>query len=270
MGRVSRYKKVKSCYANITNFGDWGLGNNGQRAKKRSLTVQKLKQRGKRPNDLPVEELHRLFDAPPDDPVDEFDLANLQVKKQKFDEGRLDTSLNLNAATSMLSNTLEEHSLLKKFEKDLGTKPKEKYVGKKQEGESKNAFRRRADREIQQIMHDTKTNHEASKTKLKTKQVLKNKKLKKMGREINIHAPVIKLPVEEALERRARATQVKFGEQAERPPVFHHLPRGAPNKNSKMKSSSDDAALEALRNKAQAQYALIKAKRKQNKESFHL
>lgn len=278
MGRVSRYKKVKSCYADINNFCEWGFGDNGQRAKKRSLTVQRLKERGPRKR-RPVggaeekdkEDSHRLlFNAPPDDPQDEFDLETFQVQTEKVDEAKRDPSLNPAAATSMLSNSLEEHSLLKKFEKDLEAKPKEKFVGGKKEGESKSAFRRRADREVQQIIHGSKTNNKMSKTKLKTKKVLKEKKLKRKGRDVTIRAPVIKLPVEALLERRARATQVKFGEQAERPPVFHQLPRGAPNKNNRKVKSSDDAALEALRNKAQAQYALIKAKRKQAGETFHL
>ena len=45
MGRVARYKKLKSCDPFAKNGGImtnmWGEGNNGQHAKKRSLDVAK-------------------------------------------------------------------------------------------------------------------------------------------------------------------------------------------------------------------------------------
>lgn len=261
MGRVARYKKVKNSYQNAQ-FGEWGYGENGQRAKKRSLTVRKLKTRGKRNEDT-IESNH--FDAPPDD-EDEFDLSDLNVVKEKPLEPTINTDLSTAAATSTLSNTHEEHKLLKSFETDLERKPKEKYAGGKLPGESKHAYRRRTSREVQQIIHDTKTKSKPSKTKRKTKHALNAKKLKKKGmlpsKVKDLDRP---LPVEAALERRAVKTQAKFGEQAERPPIFKQLPRGA---EEKIKGSS--AALELLRNKAQAQYALLKAKRKKAGEGFHL
>lgn len=265
MGRVSRYKKVKNSCQNAQ-FGEWGFGDNGQRVKKRSLTVRKLKMRGKKGKQALEDREVDHFDAPPD-AEDEFDIADLNVEKEKPDEGTVDTNLTTAAATSTLSNSHEEHKLLKRFEADLEIKPKEKYVGNRQEGETKTAFRRRTDREVQQIIHDTKKGSKVSKTKRKTKLALKEKKQKKKGRlSSNLKEPLNRqLPVEAALERRAIKTQVKFGEQAERPPIFKQLPRGAAKK-----PKEPSAALELLRNKAQAQYALLKAKRKEAGEGFHL
>lgn len=75
------------------------------------------------------------------------------------------------------------------------------------------------------------------------------------------------------------AAQISFLEQAERPPIFQHLPRGAQNK-SKLKMKGIDGkkdskssqideekikeeqnSMEVMRRKVQAQYALLRAKR---------
>jgi hypothetical protein len=81
-----------------------------------------------------------------------------------------------------------------------------------------------------------------------------------------------------------------FGEQAERPPVFTVLPRGAralektrqakimmskkniaanDNGTKESKIQAEQRSMEAMRNKVQAQYELIKARRKQEGD-FHL
>eukprot|EP00978_Attheya_sp_CCMP212_P034395 scaffold143861_cov60-Attheya_sp.AAC.1 len=81
-----------------------------------------------------------------------------------------------------------------------------------------------------------------------------------------------------------------FGEQAERPPVFTVLPRGAralektrqakimmskkniaanDNGTKESKIEAEQRSMEAMRNKVQAQYELIKARRKQAGD-FHL
>jgi hypothetical protein len=84
---------------------------------------------------------------------------------------------------------------------------------------------------------------------------------------------------EQAVAARARDT-VRFGEQALRPPVFRTAPRGAP-KRAEMKSqvsdkrmneedvSAEQKSMELMRRKVQAQYRLIKLKRK-NTGDFHL
>jgi hypothetical protein len=247
MGRVSRYKKVKSCYKandNGTAFGEWGFGDNGQRAKKKSLTVQRIKareerelrarQQQKRPAKVgrgrdanaavaAAVDHHNdhqlLFDAPPDDVQDEFDLTTFQVQKQSVVDGdqknKTITSSSNNppvpsatgssgaGGTAMLSNSLEEHKLFKKFEKDLvaasatanGKKGSNKTkanldvegVGRR-EGESKSAYNRRSGRETRQMIEESqskgKTTVAESKTKRKTKKALAEKKLKKkLGRD---------------------------------------------------------------------------------------
>jgi hypothetical protein len=72
--------------------------------------------------------------------------------------------------------------------------------------------------------------------------------------------------------------RVMLGDQVERPPVFHQLPRGATlkakmtTKSSKNKNASiaaEQQAMENMRRKVQAQYALMKAKRRQAGD-FHL
>mmetsp|Transcript_11945 Transcript_11945/g.28714 ORF Transcript_11945/g.28714 Transcript_11945/m.28714 type:complete len:290 (+) Transcript_11945:72-941(+) len=117
MGRVARYKKVKSCdpyskrnggNVDLSTVGIWGMGDNGRRVKKKSMTVQRLKKAkelkrqnklakssnigGKKKNkrsalDVMNNEKGSGFDLPPDDIQDEFDLNDLvgSVKKQKVD-----------------------------------------------------------------------------------------------------------------------------------------------------------------------------------------
>jgi hypothetical protein len=74
-----------------------------------------------------------------------------------------------------------------------------------------------------------------------------------------------------------------FGEQVERPPVFHHLPRGAKKSNSTIQTKNikqstkaattttsldkeiiaEQKSMELLRQRVQAQYAIIKSQRRQ-------
>mmetsp|Transcript_11286 Transcript_11286/g.21109 ORF Transcript_11286/g.21109 Transcript_11286/m.21109 type:complete len:352 (-) Transcript_11286:62-1117(-) len=85
------------------------------------------------------------------------------------------------------------------------------------------------------------------------------------------------------------AARASFLEQVEEPPVFNQLPRGAVNKSklrmasASVKSNSkgsrrmdeddikaEQTMMEIMRRKVQAQYAIMKAKRKQEGSSFHL
>ena len=90
----------------------------------------------------------------------------------------------------------------------------------------------------------------------------------------------------------AAAARVSFLDRAEQPPSFKQLPRGAQHKKLKMKikgvgedggegtsSSSkmgeskikaEQNQMEIMRKRVQAQYALMKAKRRQQGASFHL
>ena len=66
-----------------------------------------------------------------------------------------------------------------------------------------------------------------------------------------------------------------LGDQVERPPVFLQLPRGAKAKPIKSKTNKDvseeaeQIAMENMRRKVQAQYAIVKAKRRKAGD-FHL
>jgi hypothetical protein len=81
------------------------------------------------------------------------------------------------------------------------------------------------------------------------------------------------------------AAQISFLEQADRPPIFEQLPRGAQNKSKlKMKGSegeksvtsskideekikAEQSAMEIMRRKVQNQYALLRAKRQSQRSS---
>lgn len=82
------------------------------------------------------------------------------------------------------------------------------------------------------------------------------------------------------LDMPAEPEDVHFTEQAERPPMFKQLPRGAKPKETKVTKGgkpgmteaqikAESNAMELIRRRAQAQYASIKAKRKRAGE-FHL
>eukprot|EP00537_Pseudo-nitzschia_pungens_P008065 CAMPEP_0172356830 /NCGR_PEP_ID=MMETSP1060-20121228/1235_1 /TAXON_ID=37318 /ORGANISM="Pseudo-nitzschia pungens, Strain cf. cingulata" /LENGTH=380 /DNA_ID=CAMNT_0013077207 /DNA_START=143 /DNA_END=1285 /DNA_ORIENTATION=+ len=85
MGRVAKYKKVKSCdpYSkknrgniDLASVGVWGLGDNGRRVKKRSLKAQKLHAKKNKNRKRSNDDADDGFDVPPTD-GDEFDLADL-------------------------------------------------------------------------------------------------------------------------------------------------------------------------------------------------
>lgn len=82
------------------------------------------------------------------------------------------------------------------------------------------------------------------------------------------------------------AAQISFLEQADRPPIFEQLPRGAQNKSKlKMKGienekafktstideekiKAEQSAMEIMRRKVQNQYALLRAKRQSQRSGF--
>jgi hypothetical protein len=151
----------------------------------------------------------------------------------------------------------------------------------RQEGESKRAYERRSKSETRQIMaKGVAAGHNPAKKERK-KEYLKQKKLKKKlgkgassssnvdgddfygGRMASGSFPAPDLPV--------------FGEQVERPPVFRQLPRGAssnpklqPGKQQKISKTmsqteiqDEQKAMEQMRRKVQAQYALVRSQRRQ-------
>jgi hypothetical protein len=124
MGRLSNYKKIKSCdpYSkknggkiDLPTVGIWGLGDSGRKVKKRSLKAEKMKakkeknksiqqssRKGKNSNNKFKKDDDGGFDIPPSD-KDEFDMADLMgsVKRQKLETN--DNMLGESTATSATS-----------------------------------------------------------------------------------------------------------------------------------------------------------------------
>jgi hypothetical protein len=172
-------------------------------------------------------------------------------------------------------------------------------------GESKNAYSKRVRQETRQIIQRANQQAHNPEKRLKKKEFLtlkkkngtsKKRKNKFIGDndddaiemnddDYNNESDKL-LTGEQAVAARERATRVQFGEQAERPPNFTQLPRGAnkiaQKKQKFMLSSStmtsiktqqdidaEALAMDRIRRKVQAQYAEIKARRRNNGD-FHL
>ena len=296
MGRVARFKKLKACdpYSNRNRgqlLGErvWGLTDSGRKAKKRSLVAQKMlamKQK-RRKGDKKADD---GFDLPPTE-EDEFDSTTFEVQKKtkplSLDdvEGRTQTPREAE---------IEEKRIDKMLKIDAQLEPKKQPVPvpEKMPGEGKNAYRKRVQAETKQIIRDSKVSKRNPQKKQKKKEFLNNKKLKKKGGAVLTNGSDDQyderdddvMTAEKAVEARA-LIQPRFGEQAERPPEFKSLPRGAPKKNAaspakpeaktgKKRKSMDDEevlaeqqAMELMRRKVQAQYALVRQKRR---GQFHL
>ena len=114
MGRVAKYKKVKSFdpYSkqnrgniDLPSVGVWGLGDNGRRKKKRSqkaekMHARKLKQKSKKyKGDKFMDD--GGFDVPPTE-TDEFDMADLvgSIKRQKVETKDLLGSSSITTTTA--------------------------------------------------------------------------------------------------------------------------------------------------------------------------
>lgn len=317
MGRVAKYKKVKSCdpYSKknrgnleLGNVGVWGLGDDGRRKKKRSLKAEKLharkqKLRSKKKNSNKFQD-DGGFDIPPSE-KDEFDLADLvgSIKKQKVDANQLIGSSTKNEAYNKIVTSTGNVANIPKSDHDetkvnrllkLDQQENKKSLEQKQqaharkEGESKNAYSKRTRAETRQIIKQSSTTPKNLEKLQRKKEFLKNKKKRKKG---GLSEDFYKYDDEndsdDIPERKKQATDlpVRFGEQAERPPIFRQVPRGAKTKSStatikiaekpEKKAMSEDQieaerdAMELMRRRIQAQYRAIQSKRKDNGD-FHL
>jgi hypothetical protein len=344
MGRVAKYKKVKSFdpYSkknrgniDLPTVGVWGLGDDGRRAKKRSQKAEKMHARkhklnGKKGNRF-------LDDGGYDAPVmdkDEFDMADLMgsVKKQKLETadtlGGTDVSKNaslvastkkgIQKATSesydkIVTSTgnvanipktnedeLKVTRLLRLDKQEQQKSEKEKQSGHaRMEGESKRAYAKRTRAETREIIKQstaTKNHEKLQRKKEFLKNKKKNKKRKRGGlysydEDENNDGGAYDGSSNAAEGGRAKDSSsddpVRFGEQAERPPIFRQIPRGAKSKSSatikaaaaakstkieRMSEQQIEAerdAMELMRRRIQAQYKAIKSKRK-DAGDFHL
>ena len=259
------------------------------------------------------------FDLPPSGKKDEFDMKDLEgsIKKQKMvnplqDDPPMSTTSTTNNTEDYLfaANKIQVNGNVATIPKDDADEKKaarilkvqtqvEKEVAKtdakkhaRMEGESKNAYNKRTRAETRQIIKQTSANQNPEK-KQKKKEFLNNKKNKKKGgfsgtgdeygdnyhNDYGDNNGDTLITGERAI---AMVDEVRFGEQAERPPVFRHLPRGAKvqapittkmSQKTKGMSQEDVEAesrnMEMIRRKVQAQYNVMKLKRRQAGD-FHL
>ena len=196
---------------------------------------------------------------------------------------------------------IDDERLHKKFEAQVV--PKKSTIVKSEGrmvGESKNAYSKRVKQETRQIIQRANQQAHNPEKRLKKKEFLTQKKKNGTSKkrknkfidsdddnaldeeDYNNHESDKLLTGEQAVAARERATRVQFGEQAERPPNFAQLPRGA-NKIAKKKQKlststslqtqqdidAEALAMDRIRTKVQAQYAEIKARRRNNGD-FHL
>jgi hypothetical protein len=301
MGRVARYKKIKAIDPFSKKNGGkrvgevtWGLGDDGRKKKKRSYTATELRRKAKKV-DGPDK---YAFDLPPE--KDDFDIRDMvnSLKKetikmpQMVDERtaapKSIVQLNIPSSHEMAVASLEEEKKTARILK-ISEDPKPKVeIMKRVEGESKKAFYKRVKQETRQLIRQDKLESHNPEKRQKKKEFLNAKKKAKKGKGSNKtdNDDDFDTAADNADDKnafitgeQAAARQSSIHDQVERPPSFQQLPRGAMHKkatmlqNNKSKSNFQVAlehkAMEDMRRKVQEQYALIKAKRKQNRD-FHL
>lgn len=334
MGRVAKYKKVKSFdpyskknrgSVDLPTVGVWGLGDNGRRKKKRSLKAEKLharkhKLKSSKKNKNSSNNNNKFlddggFDIPPTD-KDEFDMADLvgSIKKQKVEnKDLLGSSSIINDAKTTKSEsydqivtssgnvanipkTNEDETKVNKLlkldqQRDKKSLEEQKQLHARKEGESKNAYSKRTRAETRQIIKQSATTPRNLEKLQRKKEFLKNRRKRKKGGN-SYYSNEINNDDDDGDDNNARTRKhqvsdipVRFGEQAERPPIFRQIPRGAKSKSNtkstiatkseKTKGMTDDQiemerdAMELMRRRIQAQYKVIKTKRRDNGD-FHL
>ena len=320
MGRVAKYKKVKSFdpyskknrgSVDLPNVGVWGLGDNGRKKKKRSLKAEKMharkqtqRSKSKKGNEFMDD---RGFDAPPTE-KDEFDMADLvgSIKRQNVDKDLLGSSpaiintqrqkpenynhiVTSTGAVANIPKTDEDETKVNKLLKleqqmNKQSQQRKQLSHARMEGESKNAFNKRTRAETREIIKQTNTvkNHEKL---AKKKEFLKQKKKRKKGgynKNNNYYDDNDDNDDQRDGKRQATDLPVRFNEQAERPPTFRQIPRGAQKKSntstikeqkqtgmSEHQIEAENNAMELMRRRIQAQYKAIKSQRRDNGD-FHL
>lgn len=285
--------------------GMWGFDDNGRRAKKRSKTCLALRKKRKRLIDTTANE----FDVPPSggDDFELSDL--LQVKKVKaaptrelLEETKPKTTERIvEIATrsirddesdgeedSTVQNNITQDFMLeeKRAARILKIEPEQRRsapVVERLAGESRKAFQKRFKLETRQIIKNEKLQQRNPEKRQRKKEFL-NKKKKSKGKSTQnddseddiVHERHDTLSKDDGFITGEQAVaRAALGDQVERPPVFEQLPRGAkarPTQSKQYKDVSVEAeqkAMENMRRKVQAQYALVKAKRRKTGD-FHL
>lgn len=315
MGRVAKYKKIKSCDPFSSKNGGtqsmtdvWGMGDDGRRPKKRSKTSIALRKKRKRP--VPNDE----FDVPPTG-GDDFDLNDLLVVKkikpaanELLDEKpkKMTTEKTVVPSVPVANHNGSDSDDLKTREivpdpmleekraaRILKIEPQQDAHKKKKAhkverfpGESRKAFQKRCKSETRRLIKNEKLQeHNPEKRQRKKEFLNKKKKAKKASRQNeDSHDD----DYDYQLQRNQRnqessndgfitgeqaVARAALGDQVERPPVFLQLPRGAKAKMTAKKQDGKGRGvsieMENMRRKVQAQYALVKAKRRKEGD-FHL
>eukprot|EP00979_Chaetoceros_neogracilis_P003486 scaffold602_cov227-Chaetoceros_neogracile.AAC.8 len=259
MGRVSKYKKVKK-FDKEHKGGEYVWGTQvSTKKKKRSLTAEKYRQKKMKREHFKD---GGGFDVPHE--KDDFDINDFVVEKDE--KRRLDDGL-----------------VTPKHQTVLPSVPAE-------EGDIKPSAIVKND--VVKIEKEPEEDEERLAKIQRKKEYAKLRKLKKKGkgRIVVSNDSDDELPVRDGYDNNDNFVTgeqaVSFLERAERPPTFDRLPRGAHKKlKLTIKGVNDDTggkmdegkikaeqnSMEIMRRKVQAQYALLKAKRKQQGgASFHL
>lgn len=305
MGRVARYKKVKSVdpfAKGRTWTDDVGNTSNIQRVKRRSKTAQKLKdQKNKNRRSKSTDKKKRDddgFNLPPDG-EDEFDMSDLMgsVKKQKVKADDL-----LKGNNSILDNVLTQKNggdkvLSSKVEKaDARGVKSSASTSKEQSQSSSNQSKTNATsktssskgleitahtptREIIAACTNPKTQKQqgadgTNSKQAKRKAFFEQKKLKKRKHARNDSFDEDYDNYNNDMTS-AVTKQRLIDDQVERPPIFSALPRGATKKKKstpreKKEDQDENAdrilkeqrALEAMRERVMAQYAILRESRR--------
>lgn len=346
MGRVAKYKKVKSFdpyskknrgNVDLQQVGVWGLGDNGRKAKKRSKKAERMHAKKSRNINSKTNPKKKLFDdggfdVPPTE-KDEFNMADLMgsIKRQKVETkdilgSDISSMTNANPVTSIertstpnnknemgesydkivtstgnvanIPKTDQDESrvtrLLRLDKQEERRSEKEKQLSHERiEGESKRAFGKRVRAETRQIIKQSTTTKNHDKIQRK-KEFLTNKKKKRKGGGSYSYSDEVddedtygnvSYNSKDARGKESLLANepVRFGEQAERPPTFRQIPRGAKSKSNttqaaksvKTESMSDHQieserdTMELMRRRVQAQYRALKSLRK-DAGDFHL
>jgi len=196
------------------------------------------------------------------------------IPQNDQEERRMVRSLNIDKRTGKSSTDLR----------------KESSIEGRRKGESMNAFNRRLKEETDMALandhknkraQDVTDDREQISKSQRRKEFLKKKKKKQTSDSQDGFRSFSKDWTDEGLMVSEQVvTRPSFLEQAEQPPTFKQLPRGAkakvvvkkdPDGKSldEVKIKAEQNAMEVMRRKVQAQYAKIKAKRREEGK-FHL
>lgn len=284
----------------------WGEGDSGRKTKKRSKTAEKMQARKKfRSEELGFD---AAPDGDGMDDFDLKDMVG-SLKKQKpviislkkaevpvekkslvsKDDSKPDAPSTAGTPAGAISLAQEKRDArILNIDPEKNSRQEATIVQPRMDGESKKAFQKRMQMESKRAIRNERMQDNRNPEKMKRKKEFMNakKKAKKnKGRqdldEDSRPPPDNDYDIDIMVTGERSTQQVAFGEQVQRPPTFQILPRGATAKRkmtggkasnngmSDAQRKAEHNAMEIMRLKVQAQYAIMKAKRRQDRD-FHL